>query len=173
MRQFSTHGTGEIKCDQFRKLGKNVIFETGALVFHPEKISIGSNVYFGHYAILKGYYLNEMVIGDNVWIGQHCLLHSAGGLVIGNNVGIGPGVKITTARHGEVGRATSILGSKLAFCPVILSDDCDIGVNAVILPGVRIGKGVQIGAGAIVTRDVPDYAIAAGVPAKILRYRPE
>src|SRR2546422_1233229 len=140
MRMFSTHGTGEIDRAKFRSLGNNVIFEPGVLAFHPENISVGDNVYVGHYAILKGYYKNELVIKDNVWIGQHCFLHGAGGLTIGKNVGIGPGVQILTAFHKEEGRGKSILFSDLDFAPVTLDDDCNIGVNSVILPGVKIGK---------------------------------
>jgi acetyltransferase-like isoleucine patch superfamily enzyme len=57
--------------------------------------------------------------------------------------------------------------------PVRVGDWADIGVNAVLLPGVTVGKGAIVGAGAVVTHDVPDYAIVAGVPAKILRFRKE
>jgi acetyltransferase-like isoleucine patch superfamily enzyme len=173
MKQFSSHGTGEIDRALFAGLGSNVIFEPGAMVFHPEQIVLGNNVYVGHYAILKGYYKNRMVIGNNVWIGQHCLLHSAGGLTIGDNVGIGPGVRITTARHEERGRDVPILFAELAMNPVVLKDECNIGVNAVILSGVTVGRGAQVGAGAVVVEDVPDFAVVAGVPARLQRLRPE
>jgi acetyltransferase-like isoleucine patch superfamily enzyme len=114
-----------------------------------------------------------MVIGDDVWIGQQCFFHSAGGLTIGSRVGIGPGVKIITSYHEEEGRSRPILDSRIAFAPVVIGDDSDIGVGSVILPGVTIGRGVQVGAGAVVTRDVPDYTVVAGVPARVLRERPE
>ena len=173
MKQFVSHGTGEVDTSLFAGVGSNVIFEPGAMVFHPEHIMLGNNVYVGHYAILKGYYKNRMVIGDNVWIGQHCFLHSAGGLSIGNNVGIGPGVRITTARHIERGREFPILFAELSLAPVVLKDECNIGVNSVILSGVTIGRGSQIGAGAVVVEDVPDYAVVTGVPARVQRFRPE
>jgi acetyltransferase-like isoleucine patch superfamily enzyme len=173
MRRFSTHGTGEFSNDQFRKLGENVIFEAGVLVFHPETVTIGTNVYIGHYSILKGYHKNELVIGNDVWIGQQVFVHSGGGLSIADRVGIGPGVRIITSRHRETGREVPILDSPLEFAPVEIGPDCDIGVGAVILPGVTIGRGVQIAAGAVVAADIPDYAVAAGVPAKVIRLRPE
>lgn len=173
MKQFTSHGSGEIDRALFAGLGTNVIFEPGAMVFHPEQVLLGNNVYVGHYAILKGYYKNRMTIGNNVWIGQHCLLHAAGGLTVGDNVGIGPGVCITTSYHRELGRAPPILFAELAMNPVVLKDDCNIGVNAVILSGVTIGRGSQVGAGAVVVQDVPDYAVVTGVPARVRRFRPE
>jgi acetyltransferase-like isoleucine patch superfamily enzyme len=172
VKQFSSHGTGEIDRSRFRAIGENVLFENGSMVFHPEQIALGNNIYVGHYAILKGYYRNLLTIGDNVWIGQHCLLHSAGGLTIGDNVGIGPGVRITTSRHRELGRDVPILFADLDFAPVTLGPGCNIGVNSTILSGVTVGAGAQVGAGSVVVEDVPPYAIVAGVPARVLRHRP-
>ena len=72
-------------------------------------------------------------------------------------------------------RPTRTPGSTIApidFAPVIIEDDADLGVGAIVLPGVRIGRGAQVGAGAVVTRDVPPYAVVAGNPARVLRERP-
>jgi acetyltransferase-like isoleucine patch superfamily enzyme len=173
MRPFSSHGTGEFDRGDFHALGENVIFERGVLVFHPDRISLGSNVYVGHYSILKAYHLNEMIIGDDVWIGQQCFFHSAGGLVIENGVGIGPGVRILTSQHRDEGWAREILDSALEFGPVRIGAGSDVGAGATILAGVTIGRGVQIGAGAVVVGDLPDHVVAAGVPARVIRERPE
>ena len=170
-RLYQSHGTGAFQKSDFASSGEHVIFETGVQVFHPENIYLGNNIYIGHQTILKGYYKNRMEIGDNTWIGQQCFFHSAGGIYIAKNVGIGPGVKIISSRHGEDGTDIPILFSGIVFAPVIIEEDCDIGINTTILPGVRIGRGAQIGSGAVVTKDVPPYAVMAGVPAKILRYR--
>jgi acetyltransferase-like isoleucine patch superfamily enzyme len=166
-----THGTGDFELSQFAKLGQNVIFETGVLVFHPENIEIQNDVYVGHYTILKGYFKNKMVIGEGTWIGQQCFFHSAGGIEIGSHVGIGPGVKILTSSHTLDSIHSPILHNPVEFSPVRICDNSDIGVNAIILPGVTIGIGVQVGAGAVVTQSVEDYAVVAGVPAKVLYYR--
>lgn len=141
------------------------------LVFHPETIEIGDDVYVGHYAILKGYHSGRMSIGDGTWIGQQAFLHAAGGISIGRAVGIGIGVKVLTSAHALDQPELPILESPLRFAPVSLEDGSDIGVGAVILPGVRVGRGAQVGAGAVVSEDVPDYAVAAGVPARIIRSR--
>jgi acetyltransferase-like isoleucine patch superfamily enzyme len=167
-----THGTGAFSPDQLAALGPDCILEAGVLIFHPENVYLGANVYVGHYSILKGYHNNRLVVGDGSWIGQQCFLHAGGGLTIGRNVGIGPGVKILTSQHTEGGRDVPILHAPVAFSPVVIDDDADLGVGAVVLPGVTIGRGAQIGAGAVVTRDVPAYAVAAGSPARVLRERP-
>lgn len=161
-----SHGTGEFSPSQFARLGSGVVFEPGVLVFHPETIEIGDDVYVGHQAILKGYYKNRMSIGAGTWIGQQCFLHSAGGLTIGRNVGIGPGVRIVTSKHRLDQLERPILHSPIEFAAVVIEDDGDIGVGALLLPGVRIGRGAQVGAGAVVTSDVPAGAIVAGVPAR-------
>jgi acetyltransferase-like isoleucine patch superfamily enzyme len=166
-----SHGTGAFDASQFARLGKGVVFETGVLVFHPENIEIGDDVYVGHYAILKGYYRNRMVVGDGTWIGQQCFFHSAGGLTIGRHVGIGPGVRIVTSAHRLDELDKPILRSTIDFAPVVIEDGSDIGVGAAILPGVRIGRGAQVGAGAVVADDVPPYAVVAGVPARVIRTR--
>jgi len=171
MPQIKTHGTGKFKRKDFKKIGKNVVIEPGVLIFHPKNIDIGDNVYIGHNTALKGYYKNKMIIGSGTWIGQQCFFHSAGGIEIGKNVGIGPGVKILTSYHGEGGLDKPIMQAKLLFGKVSVGAGSDIGINAVILPGVAIGRGVQIGAGAVVAKNIPDYEIWAGVPAKKLRKR--
>ena len=167
-----SHGTGTFSVEDFAYCGPDCVFEAGVLVFHPENIELGANVYVGHQAILKGYYRGTMKIGDETWIGQQAFLHSAGDISIGCHVGIGPGVRIITSAHAETGRSTPILESPINVAPVTIEDDCDIGVGAIVLPGVRIGRGAQIGAGAVVTSDIPPYAIARGVPAKVTRERP-
>jgi acetyltransferase-like isoleucine patch superfamily enzyme len=166
-----SHGSGAFRPEDFRELGPDCVFETGVLVFHPENIALGRNVYLGHHAILKGYYKGQLRIGDESWIGQQCFLHAAGDLTIGARVGVGPGVKILTSQHEEAGRETPVLFSPVAMAPVVIEDDADIGLGAILLPGVTIGRGAVIGAGAVVTRDVPAYAVVAGSPARILRHR--
>jgi acetyltransferase-like isoleucine patch superfamily enzyme len=68
--------------------------------------------------------------------GNCCFFHSAGGLLIGKNVGIGPGVKIITSVHAEEGVNKPILHSRLEFAPVTIGNDCDIGAGVIVLPGI-------------------------------------
>jgi len=171
MKRFSSHGSGEFTPADFLSLGDNVVFEPGVLVFHPETIELGDNVYVGHHAILKGYHAGSIRIGSDTWIGQQCFLHGAGGLVIGKSVGIGPGVRIITSSHRDPGPSLPIMEGPIDFEPVTVGDHSDLGVGALVMPGVSIGRGVQVGAGAVVVSDLPDLAVAVGVPARVLRYR--
>ena len=172
IRKFRSHGDGCLEPDKIKKLGKGVIFEKGVWIFHPENIEIGDNVYVGHNTFLKGYYKNTLVIGNNTWIGQNCFLHGGGGLKIGNNVGMGPCVKILTHVHREPkDLSIPVLFCEQEYKQVIIEDDCYIGIGTVVLPGVIIGRGSLVGAGAVVTRNIPPYSVIAGVPAKVIRKR--
>jgi acetyltransferase-like isoleucine patch superfamily enzyme len=125
----------------------------------------------GHYAILKGYHQNLLQVGAASWIGQAAFLHSAGGITVGKRVGIAPHVCILTSTHADAGRDVPIMDGPLEFAAITLEDDCDIGVGAIILPGVTVGQGAQVGAGAVVTHDVPPFSVVAGNPARVLRMR--
>lgn len=108
-------------------------------------------------------------IGSGSGLGVNCLVH--GPLEIGENVMMGPEVVIFTHTHNY--NRTDIpmreQGSNIA--KVTIGNDVWIGMRAIIMPGVNIGAGVIIGAGAVVTKDIPDYAVVGGVPAKVIRYR--
>lgn len=167
-----SHGTGKFKRKDLARLGKNVVFEPGTLVFHPRNIEIGSNVYIGHYVILKGHYKNKIKIGDNVFISQFCFIHGAGGVIIQDNVGIGPGVMIFGSPHDlsldDLGPINQL---PLKFGPIVIEENCDIGTGAIILGGTTIARGTQVGAGAVVTKSTRPNSIVVGIPARLLRTR--
>ena len=104
--------------------------------------------------------------GENVYFNVNCVILDTMKVEIGNNVFFGPGVQIYTATHplDAIERRT-VEFSK----PVSIGNDCWIGGNAVICPGVKIGNGCVIGAGAIVTKDIPNNSLAVGNPAKVIR----
>lgn len=137
---------------------------------HIETFELGANVFIGAGAYIQGRFDGTCVIGNHVWIGPHAYF-DARDLVLGDHVGWGPGAKILGSQH--IGRPISqpVITTDLAIKPVRVGAGADIGTNATILPGVTIGEGAIIGAGAVVTSDIPPYAIAAGVPARVLRWR--
>ncbi len=105
-------------------------------------------------------------IGANSIINQHCRLDSRGGLSIGSNVSISADVCILTADH-------DIQSPKFAgrSAPVVVDDYVYIGTRAMILPGVSIGVGAVVAAGAVVTRNVAAYSVVGGVPARLIGQR--
>jgi acetyltransferase-like isoleucine patch superfamily enzyme len=109
-------------------------------------------------------------IGDRVGINSFCYIDGHGGVTIGNDVQFGPGVKLAS-NHLIPPRGETISAQPMEKKGIRIGDDVWIGANAVILDGVTIGKGCVIGANAVVNKDIPEYSVAVGVPAKVIRQR--
>lgn len=125
----------------------------------------GKNIVVKHNADISPF----IKVGDCSELGTRCMIHS--NVTIGANVMMGPDVKIYSRNH--VYASTEIpmrLQGKIQKQTVI-GNDVWIGANVVILPGVTIGNHCVIGAGSIVTKDVPDYAVVGGNPARIIKMR--
>jgi maltose O-acetyltransferase len=118
----------------------------------------------------KAVFSTKVTLGDNSGIGIRASI--PGEVHIGNNVMMGSDCIIYTRNHSfdRTDIPMSIQGFQ-AEKPVYIEDDVWIGGRVTILPGIKIGKGVIIGAGAVVTKDVPDYAVVGGVPANVIKYR--
>lgn len=146
-------GTGRLRAIWLslwvRKMGKGTTFLRPVKILGPQGIRIGSWCHFSNNVVLDG----------------------RGGLDIGDHVLVGNNVAIYSEQHeiDVIGKAIWESGQRRD--KVNIENDVWIGTNAVVLPGVHVHKGAVIGAGAVVTRDVPSYAIVGGVPARILRYR--
>lgn len=111
-------------------------------------------------------YGSNIICGDNVYFNVNCVVLDSTKVTIGSNVLFGPGVQLYTASHPMdfEARRTQELSK-----PITIGDDCWIGGNAIICPGITIGNGCVIGAGSVVTKDIPDNMMAAGNPAKVIR----
>lgn len=108
-------------------------------------------------------------IGNYSEVGTNCVIQS--NTVIGDYVIMGPDVKIYTKNHGFSRTDIPIALQPEVAEKVVIKNDVWIGANVIILPDVEIGSHVIIAAGAVVTKNIPDYAIVAGIPAKIIKYR--
>ena len=142
----------------------------GVVFKHPETMELGDAVFLGTQTMIQGRYDGTCRIGNHVWIGPHAYF-DARHLVIEDYVGWGPGAKVLGSSHTGEPVDIPVIVTSLTIKPVFIGYGSDIGTNATILPGVHIGANSIVGAGAVVTTDVPEYAVAAGVPAKVIRYR--
>jgi acetyltransferase-like isoleucine patch superfamily enzyme len=136
----------------------------GARVADGVGVHLGCHVWFyGPGQVRRG----GLAIGARSRINRDCCLDTRGSLAIGADVSISPEVMILTAGHDVADPAFGVRTS-----PVVIEDNVWIGSRAMILPGVTLGRGSVVSAGAVVTRDVPALAIVAGVPARPVGERP-
>jgi acetyltransferase-like isoleucine patch superfamily enzyme len=119
-------------------------------------IALGVEVWIGH----------RLRMGARSTLGQRCYIDARGGIRVDTDVSVGREAAVLTATHIP---DDPQFGTVLA--PVHLERHCWIGVRALVLPGVRVGEGAVVGAGAVVTSDVAPYTIVAGVPATVIRER--
>jgi acetyltransferase-like isoleucine patch superfamily enzyme len=155
-----------------KSFGDGVKVGVGVLVLHPHTFEIGDAVFIGNQTFLQGRHDGHCVIGAHTWIGPQSYFDCRD-MELGEYVGWGPGAKVLGSEHTGLPADVPIIQTDLVIKPVRVGDGADIGVNAVLLPGVTVGPGAIVGAGAVVTKDVAPYAIVAGVPAKFLRSRTE
>lgn len=183
---------------RFKKSGKHIFIGKKVEIKCPNKIETGNTITIGAYSYIDALSLNGIKLGNNISFGRNTTIECTGiikelgdELEIGDNVGIAANAFIAVRGHVKIGKDT-ISGPYLRIhaenhvfsdinTPIRLQgdsrkgveigEDCWIGSNVTILDGVKIGNHCVIGAGAVVIKDIPDYAIAGGVPAKIIKMR--
>lgn len=128
------------------------------------RFSLGRRSVVESYACINNA-VGDVIIGDHTRIGLHCTI--IGPVSIGNHVNLAQGITVTALNHNFADGELRIDQQGVSTQPVSIGDDVWIGTNAVILPGVTIGKHVVIAAGAVVTKDIPDNSLAMGVPATV------
>lgn len=163
---------------RFAKCGENSFVQYPCIIGHPELIEIGSgteilqNARLQCYPELGGGRKCGIHIGDHCYIGFHATMLASGATItIGNNVLIASDVAMVTYNHGidpeiEVPYMDQPLQQ---WADISVGDGTWIGEKAIILPGVHIGRKCVVGGGTVVTKDVPDYCIVVGNPAKIIK----
>jgi acetyltransferase-like isoleucine patch superfamily enzyme len=130
-----------------------------------QSINIGNKVIIARDTELIAFDDKPIIIGDNSFINQRCLIFP--GVTIGQNVSIGPNTTLITATH--VMGPSSRRADATVFKPINIGDGCWLATNVVILPGISIGKGSVIAAGSVVINDCDPDSLYGGVPAKCIR----
>lgn len=160
-------------------VGSNFIAQDGCEInaLSQRGLHFGDKVTIGSFAIIRPTNLYGgdpgmgLKIGNNSSIGPYSYIGCSGYIEIGNNVMISPRVSIYAENHLFGDPGVPMINQGVARSSVIIEDDCWIASHSVILAGVKIGTGSVVGAGSIVTKDVPPFSIVAGNPARVIKSR--
>lgn len=174
-------------------IGESCLIEKNVCFRVPQRIFLGDRVFIGENACLDACYLkSEIRLGNEVRIGRSSVLRAGigeiiihegaavnrfvyldgnGGIEIGKNSLLGNKAELISGNHifDDPKTPIKLQGTKLGR--VTIGEDVWLSTHVIVLPGVTIGDGSVIGAGSVVTKDIPSYSVAAGVPAKIIRKR--
>lgn len=162
--------------------GKDIFLGRSVKIEHPEFVALGDRVYLSDYCWLSVLVTNHQTgspdiflkpslsIGEGTYIGRFGTIACMNRVEIGNNVLISDRVFIGDSEHGHSHKDMPIRSQYMNSAgPVEINDGSWIGIGVSILPNVRIGRNCVIGAGSVVTHDIPDFSIAVGVPARVIK----
>ena len=169
--------TGYFKT-QLKYLGKGTIIYNNVIIRKGENIEIGEKCFILPQTVLSTTLSDnntapQLIINDGVWIGQGCHITASNSVIIGKESLLGKYITITDNSHGSITDGESTIAPYhrpvTSKGPVIIGEKVWIGDKAIILPDVKIGDSAIIGAGAVVTKDVPSRTVVAGNPARIIK----
>ena len=165
-----------------KHIGRDVILKRGIKINHPEYVSFGDGVVINEFCWISILPINRqkndaditlmpsLNVGNNSYIGRFATFSCMNAISIGNDVMISDRVFIGDGNHGYTNRDLPIKDQYMVSQgPVSIGDGTWLGMNVSVLPNVRIGKGCVIGAHSVVTHDVPDFHVAVGAPARIVK----
>jgi acetyltransferase-like isoleucine patch superfamily enzyme len=164
-----------VRRNQFASWGRGSRIGRGAKIVGPQLVHIGNGVTIGEQVWMNAKDDRRdgaptLHIGDGTYIGRFVQINAWRNVAIGNDVLVADRVLISDADHNYSNTDIPIRRQGDSFCgEVILREGCWIGIGAVILPGVTIGRNSVVGANAVVTKDVPDCVVVGGIPAKIIK----
>lgn len=171
-------GPNDARARRFASFGeRSLIMWRPTTIYNENYISIGSDTLIGpEVALSAGMVPGQVCISSPVVsIGDRCLIGRGSGIVghfsitIGDDVWTGHHVYITDQNHGYEDVTRPISGQTQPERPVVIGNGSWLGHGAVVLPGVTIGRHVVVGANSVVTNDIPDYSVAVGSPARVIR----
>lgn len=165
----------QIKCARL-EIGSQAFIDDGVVIYgheHGGRVVLGPRVHIYRGTIIEVGHGGSVLIGEGTHIQAHCNLKGfVSDLRIGAQVQIAPQCAFSPYEHNfdDLSRPIQAQGLR-SKGPIIIEDDAWLGVGVRVLEGVTIGRGAIVGAGAVVTQDIPPYAVAVGVPARVIGYR--
>ncbi|NQW91378.1 acyltransferase [Curtobacterium sp. VKM Ac-2861] len=163
-----------IRHPQYVRIGRGTSLNRDVTIdgFAKRGVWLGENVTVGAGAEIRGSGVVAepgigVRIGDRTSVGRGNVIWGQGGITIGEDCLLGPNVTVVSENHRFDSLVAPIREQGHDRTPVVIGDDCWIGAGAIILKGVTVGSGAVVAAGAVVTRDVPAFAVVAGVPAQV------
>ena len=165
---------------QVKRENPTVTIEEDVKIINPQNLVLGKNIVIQKGSILHCGgeswcdYRGKITIGDNCEIGPYCVLYGAGEIEIKRGSGIAMGVRVLSSqldisKHKEEGNDLSTSTIPLKFAKVVLEEGVWLGADAIILPGVTLGRGCGIAPGAIVHKSVPPFKMAYAPPARVIQ----
>jgi len=177
-------------------LGKGCFIERGVRWQVPRRVFLGQRVLIGENCFVDAHSLTgrvelrddvwlsrdcyliagrgaEILVEDRVYIGHRCLFYGHGGIHVGQDALLANDVQLICGNHTFARRDIPIRAQPTEERPIVVEDDVWLGASAIVLGGVTVGQGAVVAAGAVVTRDLPPYSIARGVPAQVVGMRGE
>lgn len=151
-------------------IGEGCFLDAHSLTGH---ISLGDDVWLSRGCYVMAHRDAAVLIDDRAYIGHRCLLYGTAGLRVGQDVLMANDVQLICGNHTFARRDVPIRAQPPEGHPIVIEDDVWLGASTIVLGGVTVGTGSVVGAGAVVTRSLPPYSIARGVPAKIVGVRGE
>ena len=152
---------------KFKVISYPILIYERVYIRNKKNIKFGKNLTIAHNCFISPL---ELSVGDDCWLGVNNFI--CGKVKIGNNVFLGPNVSIPGASH-IIESELPISKSGSIIKGTIIEDYVWIGSNVTIIDGVKIGKGAVVAANSVVSKDVPEYAIIGGAPAKVIKFRPK
>jgi acetyltransferase-like isoleucine patch superfamily enzyme len=156
------------------RLGERVMIGEGCFLDAHSltgRITLGDDVWLSRGCYVLAHRDAEVQIDDRAYIGHRCLLYGTAGLRVGQDVLMANDVQLICGNHTFARRDLPIRAQPTEERPIAIEDDVWLGASVIVLGGVTVGRGSVVGAGAVVTRSLPPYSIARGVPAKIVGVR--
>ena len=160
----------------FKSIGKGSLINKPMLISGKKYFVFGKNVFFRDGARIEcidnwldASFKPNLTIGDNTSFEQFAHITSAGNIIIGKNCTFIARTMITNISHEYASIEEDVLKQPITVKDVKIGDNCFIGMDVKIFPGVTIGNNVIVGANSIVMHDIPDYSVAVGVPAKVIK----